>query len=88
MAEDISDLRSLVIKLLEQEASPEAIEIRNLIMRRVALESDIKPSRIPAPLNITEVGGYYNLLAKLNEETMLRQMLSSVLGLPMYYSRE
>ncbi|MDR2910180.1 MAG: hypothetical protein LBV47_02285 [Bacteroidales bacterium] len=70
-------------KLLEHEVSPDVLEIKKMILRRIATESDIKPSRIPAPMNITEIGGYFNLLMKLNQENMLRQTLSSILGLPM-----
>ena len=71
-----------VAKLLEQEVSPEMMEIKRMILRRIATESDIQPSRIPAPSNITEIGGYFNLLTKLNQQEMLRQTLASILGLP------
>ncbi|MDL2322673.1 hypothetical protein LJC52_01660 [Bacteroidales bacterium OttesenSCG-928-A17] len=81
--ENSNYLSELAAKLLEQETSEEMAEIRRLIYRRIATESDIKPSRIPAPLNITEIGGYFNLLAKLNQQEMLRQTLASILGLPM-----
>jgi len=78
-------------KLLEQEVSPEVAEIKKMILRRIATESDIKPSRIPAPVNITEIGGYFNLMMKLRKEEeaqqkaysdMLKQTLTSILGLP------
>jgi hypothetical protein len=39
------------------------------------------PSRIPAPANITEVGGYLNLLTALGEDDMRSQMLGAALGL-------
>lgn len=88
MADTDLDLGGLLMKLLEQETSDEAMKIRYQIMRRIALESDIKPARIPVPQNITEIGGYYNLLMNLGEmnkssTTMVRQMLASALGLPM-----
>ncbi|MCL2178159.1 MAG: hypothetical protein FWC28_07690 [Proteobacteria bacterium] len=76
-------LSEITAKLLEQELSPEMLEIKKTILRRIAMESDIKPSRIPAPLNITEIGGYFNLMMKLRQEEMLKQTLSAVLGLPM-----
>lgn len=76
-------LSELVTRLLEQETSEEMAEIKRMIYRRIATESDIKPSRIPAPLNITEIGGYFNLLMKINQQEMLRQTLASILGLPM-----
>lgn len=76
-------LSELVSRLLEQETSEEMAEIKRMIYRRIATESDIKPSRIPAPMNITEIGGYFNLLMKINQQEMLRQTLASILGLPM-----
>jgi len=85
-------LSELAVKLLEQEVSPEVTEIKRMILRRIATESDIKPARIPAPMNITEVGGYFNLMMKLKKEEeaqqqayseMLKQTLVSILGLPM-----
>lgn len=76
-------LFELATKLLEQETSKEMAEIKRMIYRRIATESEIKPSRIPAPMNITEIGGYINLLMKVNQQDMLRQTLASILGLPM-----
>jgi hypothetical protein len=79
------DIQEIAAKLLEQETSDEMKELKMRILERIATETDIKPARIPAPLNITEIGGYYNLL-KEHEELQLR-MLESVLGLP-YSSKE
>jgi len=64
---------SLAARLLEQETSPEVQKIKLDILRRIATESDIKPARIPAPLNITEIGGYINLMMKLKKEESLQQ---------------
>nr|WP_300006286.1 hypothetical protein [Tissierella sp.] len=83
---DTIDYQTLSKKLLEQETSEEMLKIRQLIMLRVAMAGDVNASRIPAPLNITEVGGYYNLLAKQNEHTMLKQLVSSALGFPNDYA--
>jgi hypothetical protein len=83
LVEDNDSLLQWAVKLLEHETSPEVLEIKKMILRRIALESDIKSSRIPAPLNITEIGGYFNLMMKLKQEEMLKQTLSSILGLPM-----
>ena len=76
------DYSALAEKMLMQEASEEMLRIRQLILLRTAMEGEIKNSKIPPPLNITEVGGYYNLLAQQNEQIMLRQLVSSALGLP------
>lgn len=80
----MADFQSLVSKILEQETSDEMKEIKLRILQRIAEESEVKPSRIPAPLNITEVGGYYNLLAKIEKENteMRIKMIASALGLP------
>lgn len=78
-----TDITSVLAKLMEQEVSPETVALRNLILKRIATESDIKPSRVQAPLNITEIGGYYNLLSKRTNNSMQKQMLASILGLPM-----
>jgi hypothetical protein len=37
-------------------------------------------SRIPPPRNISEIGGYINLLSTLNENTMRQQTLAGILG--------
>ncbi|MCL1851224.1 MAG: hypothetical protein FWF70_07490 [Bacteroidetes bacterium] len=61
-------LETLAAKLLEQETSKEVQAIRLKILERIASESDVKPSRIPAPKNITEIGGYFNLMMKMKKE--------------------
>lgn len=67
-------------RILEQETSEEAMELKRLALRKAAMECDTARARIPAPLNITEIGGYYNLLE--NDPEMKRMMLASILGLP------
>jgi len=74
-------LSEIITKLLEQETSPEMIELKHLLLRRIILESDVKPPRVPAPLNITEIGGYFNLMMKLKQDEMLQQTIASILGL-------
>lgn len=80
--------QDIVTRILEQETSDEMYKIRQLIMLRMALEGDVGASRVPAPRNITEVGGYYNLLERQNEKKLQRQMVASALGLPSNYSPE
>lgn len=83
--EEIKEEKSAIEQLAEQlvayEKASQALKLK--ILERIAAENDIKPSRIPAPLNITEIGGYFNLMMKLNEQEMLKQTLTSILGLPM-----
>jgi len=88
-----SDLAKLAAKLLEQETGEDVRKIKLRILERIANESDIRPSRIPAPRNITEIGGYFNLMQEMKKEAkkeadwkaiqdMLHQTLTSILGLP------
>lgn len=78
--EEKDNILALVSKLLEQETDPEMLKYKKLILQRIATETDIRPARVPAPMNITEIGGYYNLIKK--DEKLRLQLLASVLGLP------
>lgn len=80
-----SNLEQYLVKLLENETSSESLAIKNLILRRIALEGDVKPARIPAPLNITQIGGYMNLMEQLNLSKLQERTLTSILGLPVQY---
>lgn len=66
--------------LIHNASSPDALEAQNIILRRIALEGDVVPSRVPAPRNITEIGGYFNLLTEWNELDMRSQVLAGILG--------
>ena len=68
-------------EVIKGATSPEIQQAQALLLRRLATQGDVIPSRIPAPLNITEVGGYLNLLGTLGEQAMRRDMLGSTLGL-------
>lgn len=61
--------------------TPEIQHAQAMLLRRLALEGSVIPSRIPAPANITQVGGYFNLLTGLSETDMRRRMLGAALGL-------
>lgn len=91
MAEDINALQSVLSMLMQSDSSGKMQEYRELIMKRIAEETDVKPSRIPAPLNITEVGGYFNLIEqvetddpvlKAQKAKMQLALIASALGLP------
>lgn len=81
-ANSSANYQALVNKLLEMETSAQMQKIRQLMLLRTALESDVRPTRMPAPKNITELGGYYNLLRKMNQQNMMRQMVASAVGIP------
>ncbi len=65
-------------KILEAAISPEMTGAQQIILRRLATAGDLFPSRIPAPRNISEVGGYLNLIA--NDPILNAQVLASTLG--------
>ena len=97
---DLNNLAQLAAKLLEQETGEDVRAIKLRILERIANESDIKPSRIPAPRNITEIGGYFNLMQEMRKEAkkeamdesrikeMINQTLTSILGLPAQQPKE
>ena len=76
------EYNKILIGILQQETSPEAVKAKNMILRRMATENQVTPSRIPQPLNITEIGGYINLLEKLNHTDLQYGTLASILGQP------
>lgn len=75
-----NELYSALLDIIKQENSPEAEGARNMMLRRIATAGDIAPSRIPAPQNITEIGGYINLLESIKQDDLRNRMLASTLG--------
>lgn len=62
------DIMSIISEILKNETSEETLNYKNMILKRIAEETEVKPTRIPAPLNITELGGYYNLIEKIQSD--------------------
>ena len=74
-------LKSIIdamVSTLDKATSPEILAAQRILLQRLALSGDVVPSRVPAPRNITEVGGYLNLLQ--DQPELRAQMLASVLG--------
>jgi hypothetical protein len=69
-----------LINLIGSATTPDAMEAQNILLRRLALEGDVVGSRVPPPRNITEIGGYMNLMATLKESAMREQALAGILG--------
>jgi IPT/TIG domain len=69
-----------LVNLVSASTSPAAQEAQNILLRRLALEGDVVGARAPPPRNITEIGGYLNLMEKLNETAMREQTLAGILG--------
>ena len=76
-----SDLVKAIIGILESTNSPAIQRSREVIAHRLAISGDIAPSRIPPPRNITEIGGYINLLTEYEQEEQRARMLAAALGI-------
>jgi len=68
-----------LVELIRTGSNPDLLRAQQILLQRMALGGDIHQSRNPAPKNITEVGGYLNLLVSSPE--MKNQFLSSTLGI-------
>jgi hypothetical protein len=69
-----------IVDLLKTGSNPDILEAQRILLQRIALEGDVVPSRIPAPKNITEVGGYLNLLQDSGQPELRAEMLAAILG--------
>ena len=69
-----------LMELVKAANSPEVLQAQTIMLRRLALQGDVISSRIPAPRNITEIGGYINLLETLQQPEARSQMLAGILG--------
>lgn len=69
-----------IVDILKTASSPDAIEARNMILRRIALQGDVIGSRLPPPKNISEIGGYMNLLETIKQPEMRAQALAGIMG--------
>lgn len=78
---DTDALMSALTSLIANASTPQMQRAQILLLQRLALEGSVIPSRLPAPANISEVGGYINLLTALGQDDMRTQMLGAVLGL-------
>lgn len=76
-----ADAVSSLIDVIDKGTAPPMLEAQRILMERIALEGDVIPSRIKPPQNITEVGGYINLLEDLNERDAEAEMIASILGI-------
>jgi hypothetical protein len=69
-----------LIDVISRGTTPEMLEAQRILMERIALEGDIVPSRVPAPRNITEIGGYLNLLEAMRAGDVESELIASALG--------
>ena len=69
-----------LVALMRAGASPDVLEAQRLLLQRLANQGAVFPSRIPLPRNITEVGGYLNLLERAGQTDMRLSAIASALG--------
>lgn len=67
-------------KAIANASSSDQVAAQQLVAQRIALSGAVAPSRVPVPRNITEVGGYINLLRESGQEKMLTRVLAGTLG--------
>lgn len=84
--EYMKKLMDALTEIIMSESSDDMKAIRMQILQRIANEVANVTPRMPAPLNITEIGGYYNLLNRMGQEetlTMRKRLVATALGIPM-----
>jgi hypothetical protein len=81
MSGSFDPIEDALAAVIRSASSPAVQEAQALLLRRLALEGGVIPSRIPPPRNITEVGGYLNLLAAADMGELRRSALAAALGL-------
>lgn len=69
-----------LVELMRAGARPDVLEAQRLLLQRLANQGDVFPSRVPLPRNITEVGGYLNLLEGAGQFDMRLSAVAGALG--------
>jgi hypothetical protein len=69
-----------IVELIRSGVRPEVLEAQRVLLQRLANQGDVFPARIPAPRNITELGGYLNLLENAGLTDVRASAVASALG--------
>lgn len=77
---EFSGVIDAIVELIRSGVRPDVLEAQRLLLQRLANQGDVFPSRIPAALNITEVGGYLNLLQNAGLGDMRASAIAGALG--------
>lgn len=70
-----------LLDVFERTTSSEALRAQDALQGRIVSSLSSLPARVPPPLNITEVGGYLNLLREEGKKEMVAQAIAAALGL-------
>lgn len=77
---ECSGVIDAIVDLIRSGVRPDMLEAQRQLLQRLANQGDVFPSRIPAARNITEVGGYLNLLQSAGLVDMRSSAIASALG--------
>lgn len=69
-----------LVNILQTGTGPEMLDIQKQLLRRLLIEGNMVPTKTPAPRNISEVGGYLNLLDNLGLTDLQTELITSALG--------
>ena len=73
-------LMDALVELMKSGVRPDVLEAQRVLLQRLAAQGDVFPARIPAPRNITEIGGYFNLLETAGQLDVRSSAVASALG--------
>ena len=79
-AEKLDEIVDVLVELMRTATRPDVLEAQRVLLQRLANQGDVFPSRIPPPRNISEIGGYLNLLQDLGQEEIRGAAVASALG--------
>ncbi|WP_298888307.1 hypothetical protein [uncultured Serinicoccus sp.] len=79
--EGLAEIIEVLTELMRTATRPEVLEAQRILLQRLALQGDVFPSRVPPPRNITEVGGYLNLLSEMSLHDTRANAVASALGI-------
>ncbi|MDZ7632228.1 MAG: hypothetical protein U5K74_13010 [Gemmatimonadaceae bacterium] len=74
-------LMDALVELIKSGVRPDVLEAQRLLLQRLAIQGDVFPARIPVPRNITEIGGYLNLLETAGHNDLRSSAIASALGI-------
>lgn len=70
-----------LVELIRTGVRPDVLEAQRVLLQRLSTQGDVFPARIPAPLNITEIGGYLNVLERAGLNDLRSSAVSGALGI-------
>jgi hypothetical protein len=79
--DSLDDITDALVELMRTGTRPEVLDAQRVLLMRLATQGDVLPSRVPPPRNVTEVGGYLNLLATDGHVDLRIGAVAAALGL-------